>query len=110
MDTLPDDARMDANVNFSCVIVKYRHENKMLTSILRVCNSFNHFFRTNKLKHSRRCDICLDETKHLKRCYRCEHKCCSNCIDTMSPLGCPFCNYDILEHHCNMRNLYEITE
>ena len=38
----------------------------MLTSVLRVCNSFNHFFITNKVKHSRRCDICLDKTNILK--------------------------------------------
>ena len=41
MDTLPDDVRMDSYKNYQCVIVKYRHHNKMLTSILRVCNSFN---------------------------------------------------------------------
>ena len=43
METLPDDVRMDANLNCHCVIVKYSHQNKMLTSIMRVCNSFNHF-------------------------------------------------------------------
>ena len=48
METLPDDVRMDANKNYPCVIVKYRHHNKILTSIMRVCNSFDHVFITNK--------------------------------------------------------------
>ena len=96
MDTLPDDVRMDASRNYPCDIVKYRHQNKMLTLVLRVCNSCNHFFITNKLKQSRRCDICLDKTTHSNFCYRCEHGCCSNWIKSMSSLVCPFCHYDIL--------------
>ena len=110
LDTLPCNVRKDAYTNYPCVIVKYKHQNRILTSVMRTCNTFNHFFTNNKLKHSRRCDICLEKTKHFKNCYRCEHRCCSNCIKSMSSLVCPFCNYDILEHHCNMMNLYEITK
>ena len=81
MDTLPDDVRKDSNRYYPCVILKYRHPNKILTSVMRVCNSFNDLFTIEKLKHSRRCDICLDKTKHFNNCYRCDHRCCSNCIN-----------------------------
>ena len=30
VETLPYDVRRDANGNYPCVIVKYRHKNKML--------------------------------------------------------------------------------
>ena len=52
METLPDDGCMHANSNYPCVIVECGHHNRILTLVLRVCNSFNHFFITNKLKQN----------------------------------------------------------
>ena len=65
IDTLPSDVRKDLNKSYPCVVVKYRHHNRISTSVMRVCNSFNHFFTTNKLNHFRRCDICLDKATHF---------------------------------------------
>jgi len=110
IDTLPCNVRKDAYTNYPCVIVKHQHHNKILTSVMRTCNTFNHFFTHNKLKDFRRCDICLEKQNIFKKCYICEHRCCSNCIKSMSSLVCPFCNYDSLEHHCSMMNSYEITK
>lgn len=109
MESLPDEARMDAHKYYPCVIVKFKDKNQISVIVLRTCNSFEHFFTTNKLKHARKCNICFEKTRDYRNCYRCEHKFCSTCVKSMSSLTCPYCNYDIIEHHCNMMNLYDAS-
>ena len=66
IDTLPCDVRKNVYKRYPCVIVKYRHQNKVLTSSMITCNKFNHFLTNNQLKHSRRCDLCLEQQNILR--------------------------------------------
>ena len=109
IETLSEEARYDVNKHCPCYIVKFRHQSNMYTLVLRNCNSFKHFFIRNKLKHARKCNLCLEKTRNFMNCYRCGNKCCNMCVRKLRSLTCPFCNYDIIEHHCNMSNLYDIS-
>ena len=110
MESLSPQARDYAFDCRPCVVVKFHHKGDICTLILNSCNSFEYFFTKNKLKNPKRCDICLEKTRYFMNCYRCGNRCCEMCLRSMSSLTCPYCNYDIVEHHCNMCNLYDITD
>ena len=71
--------------------------------------SLSGFVSFNKTQHNRKCDICLNKTKHFVNCYRCDKRYCTNCFHSLQSLTCPFCQYDIFEHHINLQNLYTVT-
>lgn len=108
--TLDPQTQHDANKHNPCVIVKFRHQTNIHTLVLRNCNSFKHFFTHHKIQHMRKCNICLENSKKFMSCYRCPKRCCETCVKKFESLTCPFCNYDILQHHCNMCNLYDICD
>ena len=50
LDTLPCNIRIHAYTHYPCVIVKCKHQNRILTTITRTCDAFNHFFISNQIK------------------------------------------------------------
>ena len=107
VDSLTHKAKADAIKHCPCILVNLRHESVMYTLVMRNCNTLKWLFTDTKLKHARRCEICLEKNRKFKSCFRCGNRCCDTCLKKLPSLTCPFCKYDILEHHVKMGDLYD---
>ena len=107
VDSLNRQAKADAIKHFPCILVNLRHESVMYTLVMRNCNTLKWFFTDTKLKHARRCEICLEKNRKFKSCFRCGNRCCDTCLKKIPSLTCPFCKYDSIEHHAKMLDLYD---
>ena len=109
LDSLPDEIGQHVQKTYPCIVLNFAYKNKRVSMVLDKCNTIEHFVSFNKIQHNRKCDICLNKTKHFVNCYRCDKRYCTNCFHSLQSLTCPFCQYDIFEHRVNLQNLYTVT-
>ena len=44
------------------------------------------------------CDICCEDKKQFKICYRCEKPICIDCFNKLNKVCCVYCNYTVSDH------------
>ena len=44
------------------------------------------------------CDICCEDKKQFKICYRCEKPICIDCFNKLNKVCCVYCNYTLSDH------------
>lgn len=66
--------------------------------VLQNYNMIRYLFLNHYVKGLKNCEICFEEKKQFKKCYRCENEICADCFKKLKKVVCPYCTYDILEH------------
>jgi len=80
--------RTDTNFDYNSIRLPY-------------INVFKDFVINVRLKHNKRCSICLMKKKCFKSCFRCHDKYCSDCFNKFNDTrikDCPYCRYSFHDH------------
>ena len=102
-DSMIEGALVD---DIPCVICIWGHKKGSMALSLVNNNGLKHFVNVSKLKHARRCSICLETEKKFAYCFCCNNRTCLKCFQKLPNMICPFCNYDIYKHIEHMADLY----